>query len=356
MRELFYELIKEASIGKVEICDDEWPVSFNTIIEGETERKEFYEEGNLATLYIKDEEKFLKKLEEYIDLELQQNRKRPSFYKENEKYNKKWIMMYLFSYATTEDFVNPLEYVQRKIDFLRDNSLSHYEETITIPLSSSMKNLDLEIEKVQNPVSMETPNRMQIRLREGESIYHLPSIYYGIREENHEKVCYIYGVLKPKEEDDEKLYKKVNRLLFKLNDGVEKREDYNSEEESNIKDVSMPFVFSLNIFVSLLQREGIQKIKVVSYLPMSYSSREQIANERDREDLRERNQKIQENLTNKLIRTFRRLSIQNQALEIETYPYEVDEYLTLSLKPRTKELDNMLLEETNRPIVEQKLK
>lgn len=356
MKELFYELIKEASIGKVEICGDDWPVSFNTNLEG----KEFRSDNNYATLVINDEREFLKLLEEYVSLELQKNRKIPSFYKDPERNKMKWIMMYLFSYATTEDFINPLDYIRRKIDFLKDNSLSQYDEKVTIHLSKKVKSLDLEIEKEKNAVSMETPNRLNIQLKEENATYKLPSIYYGIRTEDEKKVCYIYSLLKPKEkektEQDEKLYKKVNRLLFKLNDGLVDKEDYNSKEESNIKDVSMPFVLALNIFISILQKEQIEKIKVVSYLPVTFASREHIAEERNSEELLERNQSIQENLTNKLIRTFRRLSIQNPSLQVETYPYEVDEYLTLSLNSRTKELENMLLEETSREVNEEKSK
>ena len=43
----------------------------------------------------------------------------------------------------------------------------------------------------------------------------------------------------------------------------------------------------------------------------------------------------------------RLLADSNDVLEITMYPYEYDEFLTISLRSRDKELDNMLLEESN---------
>lgn len=360
MRELFYELIQEASTGKVGICDDDWPVAFNTIINRDGEEISYYDENNLATLTIKEEDKFIDALEEYVEYEMYRNRKTPNFYKDNERNKKKWIMMYLFSYATTEDFQNPLAYIKKRIEFLTDNTFDYLKEKKRVPLTDKVQNLSIELGQEECPVSMETPNRINISIVEEQTKCPLPSIYYAIREENHEKVCTIYSLIKPKNtlytKDSEELYKRVNRLLFKINDDITSREDYVREDEANIKDVSMSFILSLNIFLSLLQSQGINKVKVVSYLPVTYSARELVASETGKRSLHERNQSIQENVTNKFIRSFRRVAAQNDSVQIESYPYEVDEFLTLSLKPREKELDNMLLEETSRPIIEGKLK
>ena len=104
-------------------------------------------------------------------------------------------------------------------------------------------------------------------------------------------------------------------------------------------------------------RKGIEEIKAVPYLPLGYLAREITARKSDRrEELRERNKRIQMNQTNKFIRTFKRLSAQNDALKIVSYPYRNDEFLTMILSPRQKELDNMLLEETNKKVVEEIIK
>lgn len=374
MKKIFLELVKEACSGKVIVDGEEWPYSFNTIIED----KDFYEnEKNLSTLVIKDLDKLIEKLEEYITLELILERKTLKIYSGKEEDRIKWLISNLFANMTTEDFLNPIAFIDKYMAFLKDKTFDYLDEGITVNLPR-VKDSELEIKREQNNTSMETPNRITLTLkRKGEELttFKLPSIYYAVREENNKKVCYIYSVMnkdnKKLNESELKFQKQINRLLYKLNDGVVDSEEYyeykealkrkeekeaQGEEvteeiyypEGNISDITNSFLFSLNIFMSLLQKEGIETVKVVTYLPVRYNSRA-IAAEKSpkKKEFQERNDMIQTNATNKLIRTFRRLAHQNDALEITMYPYEYDEFLTISLRSRDKELDNMLLEESN---------
>lgn len=374
MKKIFLELVKEACSGKVIVDGEEWPYSFNTIIED----KDFYEnENNLSTLVIKDLDKLIEKLEEYITLELILERKTLKIYSGKEEDRIKWLISNLFANMTTEDFLNPIAFIDKYMAFLKDKTFDYLDEGITVNLPR-VKDSELEIKREQNNTSMETPNRITLTLkRKGEELttFKLPSIYYAVREENNKKVCYIYSVMnkdnKKLNESELKFQKQINRLLYKLNDGVVDSEEYyeykealkRKEEkeaqgekvteeiyypEGNISDITNSFLFSLNIFMSLLQKEGIETVKVVTYLPVRYNSRA-IAAEKSpkKKEFQERNDMIQTNATNKLIRTFRRLAHQNDALEITMYPYEYDEFLTISLRSRDKELDNMLLEESN---------
>ena len=68
-------------------------------------------------------------------------------------------------------------------------------------------------------------------------------------------------------------------------------------------------------------------------------------------ELLERNNEIQTNITNKFIRTFLRLSSQDNSIHIESYPYEVDEFLTLSIN-KQKEVSNELLNDVKEKIRE----
>ena len=359
MKEIFLELIKEACDGKVIVDDESWSYSFNTIIEDKT----FLEnERNNATLVIKNLDKLLSKLEEYITLELILERKTLKIYSGREQDRIKWLLSNLIANMTTEDFLNPVQFVDKYIAFLKDKTFDYLDEGITIKLPK-VKDSELEIKREQNNTAMETPNKITLTLRKDSEEFttiKLPSIYYAIREENNEKVCYIYSVMnkdnKKLTENELKFQKQINRLLYKLNDGVKDSDDYYDYKEGrstyypedNITDVTHSFLFSLNIFLSLLQKENIKEIRVVPYLPVRYNSRAIAAEEKEnKEELDKRNDMIQTNATNKLIRTFRRLEAQNKNMHITSYPYEVDEFLRIKLNPRTKELDNMLLEESN---------
>ena len=374
MKDLILEIIQEACEGKVMVDNLDWPFSFNTIING---KRKYINKNNNITLHIRDIEEFKEKIKEYINLELDCKRSTMKIYNGNVSDKIKWYIVNLFANMTTEDFLNPIAFIDKYMAFLRDKTFDYLDEGITVKLPK-VKDSELEIKREQNNTSMETPNRITLTLkkkREEFTTFKLPSIYYAVREENNKKVCYIYSVMnkdnKKLNESELKFQKQINRLLYKLNDGVVDSEEYyeykealkrkeekeaQGEEvteeiyypEENISDITNSFLFSLNIFMSLLQKEGIETVKVVTYLPVRYNSRAIAAEESPKKkEFQERNDMIQTNATNKLIRTFRRLAHQNDALEITMYPYEYDEFLTISLRSRDKELDNMLLEESN---------
>ncbi len=355
MKEIFYELIKEAKEGNVTIDNDKFEIAFNTrILE---KNIHYYNEQNLAELVIKDEKTFFSLLEEYIKLELEKNRKIPNFL-DKKKSPIKWIMSYLFINATTEDFLNPERLIRRRIAYLQDKTFDYLSDGIEIEVNEVLNNSCLHIKKSNAPVAMETPNIIELSLNSEENgeylSYKLPSIYYGISD----GTCYIYSVMNPKEKSnekslvEEKYIKKMKRLLFKLNAGVPPKEKPLSEEE-NITDVTPSFVFALNIFLSLLKKEKIEKIKIVTYLPLRYSSRMIFARGHNNEaELLEKNDFIQKNATDKLIRTFRRIAHHDKSIVIDTFPYEIDEYLTIRLLPVKEKIENQILNATAESIIE----
>ena len=358
MNDIFYEIINEAMNGSVIIDNESWPISFNTIINDKE-----YKSNNNETLIINNEEKFFKLLKEYIDLEIKLNRKIPKFYSDIEKNKLKWIISYIFVNATSEEFKNPEELLRRKIEFLKDNKLNSLNNPLEININELINNSKIIIKKEQSPISMETPNKITLSITDGNNIYNLPNIYYGIDS----NTCYIYSIQMPKDNKDSleniKYNKKINRFLYKVNDKVKDTEEYyqykNNESdyypEGNITDVTVSFVFALNIFLSILRTINIEKIKVVPYLPLRYKSREIVSEKSsNKEEYETRNNNIQNNLTNKFIRTFLRLVEQNPNLEILSYPYDTDEFLTLKLKEKNKEIDNMLLEEIDNSISDNK--
>lgn len=299
------------------------------------------------------------------------NRKTPNFYQEKEKSRQKWIIAYLFVNATTEDFKNPILYLKRRISFLKDHTFSFLKNGIEIEVGKSFQGSKLKIQREEASISMETPFKINFSLQKEinnrVAEYSLPSIYYAIDKDT----CYIYSIMNPKEkkeksEEEKKYQKKMNRILYKLNNNLsllEMKEYYDYKEgkeeyypEGNISDITHSFVLSLSIFISLLQAQEIHNIKAVTYLPLRYDSRWMMANsQKDNEKkelLQERNNQIQTNITNKFIRTFRRLAEYNKNLEIITYPYETDEFLTMKINFKNQRIENDLLEDANQEIVE----
>ncbi len=360
----FYEIIKEAKNGQVEIDNDKWPIAFNTIIiEGNVE-KVLWNDNNNITLLIKNLNKLLELLNIYVELELEKDRKTITFFSDKKKNQIKFIITYMFVNATTEDFLSPIELVERQISFLKDDTFDFLDMPLTIDMGEKFINSELSIKKSINSVSMETPNRIDLallgRIENQECKYNFPSIYYGISN----GTCYIYSVMMPKSKrevsaEEVKFNKKINRILYKINNGIkdiesqeyfdfiEGKSDYYPED--NITDVTHSFLLAINAFISLLQVKNIKNINVVTYLPIRYQSRDLAAKAKDkaqRIEFEERNNQIQTNITNKIIRTFRRLSSQNPNIAIEQLPYEVDEFLGISIEDGQL-INNELLKDTN---------
>ena len=375
MKEIFYELIEEAKTGTVVIDGDPWPIGYNTIIyDKETIKKKCLEDENMPVLIIKDETKYFEALEKYINLELEKNRKSIAFINDKEKNHIKMLMVYLFANATTEDFLNPVPFIKRNISFLEDETFKYLNDGIIIKLEEPL-NCYLIIKNKEESIFMETPNKIELILSEnkGSEIlkYHLPSIYYGISKNANEKECYLYSILNKKEkklsEDEEKFIKQVSRKLYKINKDVRENEskEYKDYKEGisdyypeNISDVSPSQVLSLTIFFSLLKREGITKVKGVPYLPLRYLSRNYTAvkqkDEEKRKEMLERNDFIQSNITEKLIRIIRRVSYHMEGIEITSLPYEGDEFITLKIDNEKTNTNNELLNEVTTSINKQK--
>ena len=329
MKEKFYELIKEASTGSVIIDGDDWPVYFDTRIE--QNGKVIIDTGNKAPgkLLIRNENNFFSLLQEYLELEIAKNRKAYTFINKSIEEKMKFLIMNLISNATSEDFINPEAFLRRNIDFQKDATFQTLDNPLEVKLGSLFKNSTLVVQNELTDSRMETPYRITEKLKgvvnNQEVEYHLPSIYYGIRQENNENVCYIYSIIsdnkkKNETEENKKYTSIINRLLYKLNNGIKEKEskeyfDFKNNlsayyPEGNITDVTPSFILSLNIFITLLQNKNISKIKAVPYLPIRYLSRDLAAESTKEEDkkkaLLERNNAIQTNLTNKFIRTFSR--------------------------------------------------
>lgn len=204
---------------------------------------------------------------------------------------------------------------------------------------------------MQSP-SLETPYVFKSRIKYIENdkakYYDLPNISYGISN----NTAYIYAIQRSKKSNDSK---KINRFLYKVNkDLVDSDEFYeymNSKDEGifypeNITDVTHNSVLALSIFLGILKRENITQIVAVDYLPLRYQSKQEanirkvnllkvIYNEQEIEnkisefnDIQDRNQN---NMTNKFIRTFNRVNYHLNNLNILAFPGEIDNSMHIKI-------------------------
>lgn len=370
MNKIINEILLGAKDGKVVIDDEVWGIAFNTVIYDENMKikANYFNERNMATLVIRNEEEFINILSTYVSIAIESGRKYHPYFYNKEENTFKLFASYLFTNFSTEDFLSPESAIKRHIEYLSDDTFSYLDQVHSFGMNEKL-GATLEVKRELQAIGMETPYKLSFQLakQNGEEKLNFPlaEISYGIVEENGEKVCYVYSLIKPKEKKGEKVSeaeetfrKKINRTLFKLNSGVLEQEsddykDYRSNGGDmyieNISDVTQPFVLAVTSFVSLLQKEGITKIKLVPYLPLRYSSRYNAAlNVRDLDrqtELFNRNNRIQENATDKFMRTFRRVMYHlNGSMQLVTIPYDVDEYMTFRLDEQNTMINNPILE------------
>lgn len=346
----FNEIIKEALNGEVKILLKDrheqeefiFNVGFNT-------KETFSDDSFKPTLIIDDKEKFIDLLCEYIKLCDGYN----NFFKKYDIEGRiKGYLTVMWSNATYEDFANPCAYIQKLINFY-ENKLCSDEVTVYNQNVASLNNSDILIKDVKRDIRMETPYAFTAILKDHDDEYVLPTISYGISD----NICYIYAIQNKQKEANTSYQKKIKRILYKLNSGIldletdeylnyKNGDDYYPE---NISDVSPSTLLSLSIFFDVLKKEGINKVNVVTLLPIRaearvkafkkrYQYKKEYSNLTDKEleklllEYERENLRTSQNLSDKLIRNFRRLETQTGNSEITSFPMEFDEYLHLNVK------------------------
>lgn len=328
IEKIFYdEIIKECS-GKTLVIGDFKPTIFFDvkILEDEIDTTKKDEINPKPILYIKNKKHFFKALEEYISLAI-------AFYYNGvvSHDNVKSLMVYVFSNATWDDLNNPVKFLELRKSFLTNSinpsnvkrSVIGYDGTIIIDKLSPI---------------LEAPYSFKVVIQDGEHKYEFPNIIYGIDNGS----VYVYA-MQNKFLHNNSLKKKINRLLFRINEGFI---DDSISDVFNSKDVSMSFVASLIIFIDYLKKISISKIVVPVNLPIRYNSHYESYNRRinyyskkytDDEfvaykaELEKKNKAYDDNVIMKLIRTFNRISVQGDVLKINNYPFTCGSELSLSI-------------------------
>lgn len=154
-----------------------------------------------------------------------------------------------------KDFKDINSFLKKELDFLNDNTLDKYNnreiDTYEGYKVTSLINA--------NETWDETSKSIYFILGDKDSSHMVSHINYAIREEDNEKVCYIYAV---QSDLVKTTNKKIERKLYKLNKGVK------------IQDVHPNQLFPLIELINLLKLEGITTVKVPTNQELNYEYHE----------------------------------------------------------------------------------
>ena len=332
---IFRKVIEEASTGIISANDAKFAMLFETMIDGEkiTLKSLKYRDIASPILHITDLENFKILLKEYVD-------RAYIFYGISEYQNKydiyKELIALLWSNATLEDFLSPNQFLEKRIEFFNNPIINVNKKLTTL-------NASLYVNMYTGDELAETPYYLNAELLKGNNSYHLPRVYFGI----YDNKAYIYAIQNKDENKNNEFFTQIKRSLYKVNDGFNEP-DYNDE---NLRDITPSFVLVANILLGLLKCQGIREIVISSYLPMRYINKQIIQKNNDLPSDKkydysdERINLIQSNITDKFIRTFRRLEYHHSGVQVLSYPMDFDSNMHMVLDSYD-DCNNALLHET----------
>ena len=250
----------------------------------------------------------------------------------------KSVIALLWSNATSEDFLNPCEYLHKRINFFDQHGLSD----ANFINETSIGKITYEI--IKDEMFNETPYYIQFRINENP----LPVVRYGISDGK----AYIYAI-----QNITKLTrdKKLNRAMYKVNEGLnlEHESTDNINNPENLTGVTPSTLISATLAISLLKKHGIDTIEVIPYLPVRWNAKE-IAFYRSSKHKENAEQylelqynkhvEIQRNLSDKFIRTFRRIDYHFEGIEINSYPFINSENMIMEIGENLTSNNPLLLE------------
>jgi hypothetical protein len=301
----FEDILPEITSGSVIIDEFRYNIGFNTLILSDGKEtlisSKLKRDAQRPMLIIKDMDKFCAALNKYNDFCHESNIIDNRTYIRLSKQDRiKYNLSLIWGASTVDDFNNPVAFLERYTNFIRDTSFICFD---SMPVSNKVAELDnssIEILRLPQPSNFETPYLLEMCLtkqydEKNKLIFTLPSIRYGIDcDLDGKKTGYIYAIQKKEDkiipsnnpafdEANEKYNKKMNRLLYKLNNGVNEQESDEYKEyknntgeyyPENISDVSPSALVSLTIMMGLMKSANIDIIKAPDYLPLRWHCKE----------------------------------------------------------------------------------
>ena len=184
-----------------------------------------------------------------------------SRYNSPQKLSKEFFSDGLWLRMTPQDCNNIHGFLERQIGFLYNTCyLNNLEE---IPYDKYIITASNKV----NDDMFETFNRMCFKIQDKENedlVYELPSIHYGIVDENYKKVCYIYAIQNMATGCQDK---KIARTLYHINKGVEK------------PIIPPSFVLAMKTFIDILKSKNITEIRVPLLEVLNYGYHQMITEE-----------------------------------------------------------------------------
>ena len=283
-------------------------------------KREEYYRPNTA---IKNFEEFENSLKEYLKTI---NSCDKSFYKFDKEHSMSTYLYYLVKTLTNSDSQDFNQYVKTFIGFLKDDrfvALKRESKIGEIKLEDeSEETYDILAKRAEEYYGSETPYTMRFWMEKKGFKYTMPFVRYGIDDKNGK--AYIYSIQRKGKLKRGKNIKEINGRFNRVNSGVKQN-----------RDITPSMLISATMFLGMCKGIGLENIKVADFLTRRFGYyRGAIGTEEA--------MKLQENITNKFLRTFSRLVSQFDGIDIVSYPNDYDSYFNLRLGKNISSTNKLL--------------
>ena len=198
------------------------------------------DDNNKKTIYVYDTKIFFEYLTQIINslIELRENH----FEEDNPYTLSISVLKRIWMRMDNNDFNNVISFLHKQLDFIKDETFNNYISPKSIDL---FNDYEVYAYNKMNRTWDETDSSMSFYIK-GAPNHDLSDIFYGIRCENNEKVCYIYAI----QNKGKSINKKIQRELYHLNKGVTNPNVHPNQ------------VYTLILFINMCIKNNITKIKI----------------------------------------------------------------------------------------------
>lgn len=171
------------------------------------------------------------------------------------------IMRRIWLRMGVNDFNDVEKFLYRELQFIKNDLFDDYRLETEI---THFYNYDVKCQSIMNRTWDESNRSIKFKIYNEYGYHSLPHIMYDIVD----YTCYIYAV---QNDYNKKRIPKIERLLYKLNKGVENPNVHPSQ------------VYSMKLFIEMLKEKGINNIKIPVLQVLSYRYHELLStNEKEK--------------------------------------------------------------------------
>ena len=234
---------------------------------------------------------------------------------DHDRYLYKYIISSLFANASDYDFINPILFLKHRIEMFKNRIIDEKREIYLSTIGAT-----LSFSEAKAPIEAETPYSItgELTFDDGYRLP-LPNVYAGVSDDK----MFIYGILSKSGQNID-----INKDYLK-----EIRKGFTSRING------APEHYFLSDMLSLSLSNGMETV-IVPFLPQRWNAKRLfVLNKKQGEEEEERNveiekqELIQTNLTNVLVRYYSKLEGISDSLNYTSFPFEEDDKIHLRLDP-----------------------